>query len=429
MNYFNPILDYIQSRGVSDEHSEDNSLTKLLNLTSFITFIGGVFVFFVAIFLDTDPVYQAICLLVSLIYLVIIILHHFHKIKAAKIYFSIAMPFWISLLSILLGGNFGQSLISAVTIFVVFLIFKNQPRLRNFLMLVNIISYLGIVAFSYLSEPLLGYKDYPLDEVVTWFLCFTYMSIVFFVYEEKNEKHIATLEKKNKELKQKTIELERFTYIASHDLKSPLRNIVSFLNLIELGIKEKDYDELPEYIQYAENGAFQMNELISGVLEISKINSIEDSFLENVNLNKALDKAISNLQSEIEDSKAIIEAQKLPHHQCNKSDFILIFQNIIQNGIKYNHSEPPIISIYSTVSDKELIISIKDNGIGIKEKYHQQIFEHFKRLHTTREYKGTGLGLGLCKKIIEKYDGKIEIESKPDHYSIFSIKLPIKLNQ
>jgi light-regulated signal transduction histidine kinase (bacteriophytochrome) len=198
------------------------------------------------------------------------------------------------------------------------------------------------------------------------------------------------------------------------------------LGLIEKETADIDNEKLNRYLEFTKTGAFTMNELIEGVLEISKSDKIDIEDLQAIDLNSALNKAISNLHQEIENRNVKISAQQLPNFHGREADFVLVFQNLIQNGIKYNKSSIPHIEIESTINKNILNIKFKDNGIGIETEYRSQVFEFFKRLHNSSEYPGTGLGLGLCKKLINKYDGKIHVNSQVGKYSIFTIILPLK---
>jgi len=214
--------------------------------------------------------------------------------------------------------------------------------------------------------------------------------------------------------------------MASHDLKSPLRNIASHIGLMKRDIAKQQYDRIEELGDIAINSAFQMNELLDGFLQISRLNRRSKQNFKMIDLHKPLTKAINNLQSDISNKNAKIVIGDLPEIYCLESDFVIIFQNLIQNGIKYNQSTQPIIKISSIQQNNICTIKVKDNGIGIPEQYRNQIFDFFKRLHTSEKYEGTGLGLGICKKLVTALDGTIEVQSQEKKYSEFLIKLPIK---
>lgn len=230
----------------------------------------------------------------------------------------------------------------------------------------------------------------------------------------------------NVQLEQSNLELERFAYIASHDLKSPLRNIISFLNLIQRKLDKTIDRDVPEYLDFAINNAKQMHALIQDVLEYSKIDTYSSNATnEPVNLNHVLLLVTQNLNTIINQKDATIEYDDLPLIKTNPVFMLQLFQNLISNGIKYNESKPPIITITYEERRLEHFFTISDNGIGIAPEYHQDIFEMFKRLHSVQDYKGTGIGLAICKKIIKQLGGTIRLESEETKGTIFYFTIPI----
>lgn len=428
MNFLEKAFRFIYTRGVSDQFPDDNKLTSLMNIISFITALGSFGIFMSTTLFTDDTVYMIVTLGVSITYFNIIILHHFNLIKQAKIYFSTIVPLWYVSTILCIGGHFSQSIAAVATIVITFLMYKKEIKFRNSLIIYNIFLFILPTLYVTLNEPFFGVRDYPIDEIVVFILCLGWISIVFSIYESNTDDFIDSLQEKNKELVQKTTELERFNYIASHDLKSPLRNITSFLNLIKRDLSRGKDENIEEYIEYTLTSAHQMNELVKGVLEISTAEKDTTANYQTIDLNETLGKAIRNLREDIQDANAEISTEKLSFVYGNESDFIVIFQNIIQNGLKYNKSAHPKIIISSDITNAKQIIHFKDNGIGISEEYYNQIFEFFKRLHSSQEYPGTGLGLGLCKKIVNKYDGNISVVSKVGEYSTFSISLPLMSN-
>lgn len=235
----------------------------------------------------------------------------------------------------------------------------------------------------------------------------------------------AQLKRSNQQLKQSNAELERFAYIASHDLKTPLRTITSFLNLIERHIKRHYKDDvLDEYLRFAVDGSRQMNQLIIDVLEYSKLGREQTAQKESVDLNAVVDAACRTLEPVISEKQAQIHQDKLPTIYGDFSLLKQLFQNLIENGIKYNHSKPPVLFIKYAVQDQGHQITVRDNGIGIGEKYQDQVFEMFKRLHASPEYEGTGIGLAICKKIVQQLGGSIAVRSKEGQGSDFIIYIP-----
>ncbi len=241
-----------------------------------------------------------------------------------------------------------------------------------------------------------------------------------------------TIETRNKlkeytiELEQSNKELERFAYIASHDMKTPLRNIVSFLGLIERKLKNYDDQDVHEFIGFASSNARYMHSLVQDILEFSKISKIENSFV-SVDLHQVVLNNINHLSKYIEEKQAMIEFEELPIITVNETQIHQLFQNLIENGIKYNESEQPIVKIYSKQLPDKICIIFEDNGIGISENFQDQIFEMFKRLHNNTSYQGTGIGLAICKKIVTIHGGNIYVEKAIPQGSKFIVELPINL--
>jgi PAS domain S-box-containing protein len=234
--------------------------------------------------------------------------------------------------------------------------------------------------------------------------------------EIKLENLIEKLENSNKEL-------EQFAYVASHDLREPLRMITSFLELLKKKY-ENDLDgEANEFIDYAVDGAQRMDVMIKDLLDYSRISSQERKF-EYLKSEEILNTALLNLNSVIIDSNTNIIHGPLPLIYANDQQMIQLFQNLIGNAIKYRGKENPEIQIsYEDVND-EYIFSIKDNGIGIDKKHLKRIFNIFHRLHTSEEYEGTGIGLAISEKILEKHRGKIWAESEKGKGTTFHFTIP-----
>jgi len=229
---------------------------------------------------------------------------------------------------------------------------------------------------------------------------------------EENLGHtLNALRRSNKELKQ-------IAYVSSHDLQQPLRMVISFTQLLSKRYKDKLDDDANEFIQFAVEGARRMNELISDLLTYSSIGTQGKNF-ELTDCEEVMEVVILNLQSSIQERGAKITHEKLPTVNADISEIIQLLQNLIGNAIKFHSEKPPRIHISTKQEDNKWVFSVKDNGIGIDPKYFNQIFKIFKRLHTREEYSGSGIGLAICKKIVERHGGNIWVESEVGKGSIF----------
>lgn len=224
------------------------------------------------------------------------------------------------------------------------------------------------------------------------------------------------------DLKRSNQELEQFAYVASHDLQEPLRMVSSYTQLLERRYKEQLDQDAKDFINYAVDGANRMQILINDLLQYSRVTTRGKEF-EKCDLNSLLGQAIANVKGKIMDSSAVITNEELPDAAVDAGQIVRVFQNLITNGLKYRSDESPRIHISSEIKSDKIIISIKDNGIGIAHEYHQRIFEIFERLHTKEKYEGTGIGLAICKRIIERHGEKFGLNRKKEMAVSFILRL------
>ncbi len=226
------------------------------------------------------------------------------------------------------------------------------------------------------------------------------------------------------ELKRSNEELQQFAYIASHDLQEPLRMIASYLQLIERRYKGRLDKDADEFIAFAADGAGRLQEMIIGLLAYSRVQTKGKAF-EEVDASEVLGNAVSNLKIAIKESGALVTADTLPVVKADALQLLQVFQNLISNSIKFRGGELPVIHISAERKKEEWFFSVKDNGIGIAPQYKDKIFNIFQRLHG-REYPGVGIGLSLCRRIIERHGGRIWFESEAGKGSTFYFTIPIK---
>ena len=239
-----------------------------------------------------------------------------------------------------------------------------------------------------------------------------------------NEESAKAILKLNDELLRSNKELQNFAYIASHDLQEPLRMVSSFTQMLARQYGEKLDENANTYINYAVDGAKRMYDLLNGLLDYSRIQKKEQTF-SMVDMNNILEQVRQSLLLRITERKAVIESDVLPVVYADRSQMIILLQNLISNSIKFSN-ESPLIHISSKMESDNYVISVKDHGIGIEPQYFERIFLIFKRLFTNDKYEGIGLGLAVCKRIVERHGGKIWVESKPGKGSTFSFTLPGK---
>ncbi|WP_335998628.1 sensor histidine kinase [Halorientalis halophila] len=234
--------------------------------------------------------------------------------------------------------------------------------------------------------------------------------------EEKLEEAVEKLEASNERL-------EQFAYAASHDLQEPLRMVTSYLKLIDDRYGDELDDECTEFVEFAVDGAERMRGMIDGLLEYSRVDMQGES-LRAVDLDAVLDDVLSDLKLRIEESGAEITREPLPTVCGDPRQMQQLFQNLLSNAIEYSGEEPPRIDVTATASDEKWTVSVRDHGIGIDGDDRDRIFEIFQRLHSVDDHAGSGIGLALCKRIVDRHDGEVRVESQPGSGSTFSVTLP-----
>src|SRR6202050_4540312 len=233
----------------------------------------------------------------------------------------------------------------------------------------------------------------------------------------------ANLLQKVKELYRSNEELEQFAYFASHDLQEPLRMVASFTQLLSRRYKGRLDADADEFIAFAVDGASRMQRLIQDLLAYSRVGSKGMNLLD-ISSEGALQQALVNLRGAIEESGALVTHDPLPIVLADEMQLVQLFQNLVDNAIKYQNPGTPRIHVSAVRSvGKKWIFSVKDNGLGIDPQYFERIFGMFQRLHKREEFAGTGIGLAICKKIVERHGGNISVESAPGKGSTFRFAL------
>ncbi len=245
------------------------------------------------------------------------------------------------------------------------------------------------------------------------------------VIQWKDEKQIDEQAEKIKLLQNSNRELEDFAYIASHDLQEPVRMVISFTQLLQKRYADKLDDDAKQFIHFAVDGAERMKALIDKLLEYSRVSTAKRKWNE-IDVKKIIDNIIEDFDLRIKETGIKINYGVLPVVVSDESLLTRVFANIISNSVKYRKENNPIINITASETDYEWKFAISDNGMGIKEKYFEKIFLMFRRLHGKTEYPGMGMGLAICKRVIDTLGGRIWLESDYGKGSTFYFTIPKK---
>ncbi|MBI5394782.1 MAG: hypothetical protein HZA91_05735 [Verrucomicrobia bacterium] len=259
------------------------------------------------------------------------------------------------------------------------------------------------------------------DQVLD-FLLSTYETAV----EQNRELRVTSdaLEHQKQELARSNAELQQFAYVASHDLQEPLRMVSSYLGMIEQRYKDQLDASAHEFIAFAVDGAHRMSQLITDLLTYARVDT-KGKPLVPTDAARPLNAALANLKLAIAESGAQVTCGALPAVKADEAQLVQLFQNLIGNAIKFRKKTGPSqVAIAATRSGAECTFTVRDNGIGMDPSQFKRIFLIFQRLHTREEYPGTGIGLAVCKKIVERHGGRIWVESEPGKGSVFSFTLP-----
>ncbi len=302
------------------------------------------------------------------------------------------------------------------------------------------ILYVAFCAIFFFIPGIIISYDYP-ENIIKFAQLFTLTLIPFLVstfierQEEKIHKLNKTLEEKYikkeiyaEKLAEKNQELVVFSQIMSHDLKSPIRTISSFAQLIERDVKKEAGNKTHlEYLNYISAAASSMNALIEDLLTYSKVKSSDYTF-EIIDLQEVVPQTLPLFQYDIQHKNAKIEMKNLPQILGNAPIIKTVFQNLISNGLKYQPKDladhQPQITIWAENDQTNHHVFVADNGIGIKQEYLDNLFTPFRRFHTASEYKGTGLGMSICQRIVEKHNGEIEVHETSEKGTTFRISFP-----
>lgn len=411
----------IANTGLAQE-VQDREFIKIrvLNQLTLMTFINATGLFLATMIISGDFLLAFPHLVSIALGCLTLFLHQNKYFNLSRHISCFIFPFWVALAIIDLKQNSnGEPAVFLITSLLAFIQYEGQMKYRVLSILWNILLTIGSLAYIASFAPI-NINPYSFIILVVGLI----VNIIFVlaVYQNDIQKFGRQKDDLVKQLQLKNAELERFAYITSHDLKEPVKNIEGFSSLLNKLLAKEGTTENAQIASMIHDSSKRMTVLIDSILKYSRLEK-DDLTMESVNLTNLLQEFKSSHSHLLEDKKAVIQYSNLPHIQGNKVYLSLLFQNLIENAIKYNESDIPSVKIFAHQEEDNVHLVINDNGIGIKKDYENYIFEPFRRLHNRSKYEGTGLGLAICKKIVENHSGKIWVESS-DKGSQFNILLP-----
>ncbi|MEZ4884299.1 MAG: ATP-binding protein [Chitinophagales bacterium] len=304
-----------------------------------------------------------------------------------------------------------------------FLLFKNHYIPFLFLILMSIIH---IVVYTYVLQngPINEGSRIYIGEYINFIIALATAAnlshslyIELKIYEQRNTDALEEIRQRNVQLHNKNEQLENIIYVTSHDLQEPLRNIKNMANLVVNTVESED-DQTKQSIQFLNDSTDRMSNMIESIMTYAKIGY--EQALDWVDMKALLDEVMLDLNLQIQETNTVVESEKLPTMMAYRNELRSLLQNLLSNAIKFKHANRnPIIKISCEKSANCYTFGVSDNGIGIDNNHYDTIFQMFKRLHSQKQYNGTGIGLAHCRKVAELHEGNIWVESNTPHGSIF----------
>jgi light-regulated signal transduction histidine kinase (bacteriophytochrome) len=261
------------------------------------------------------------------------------------------------------------------------------------------------------------------DEVGQLAAAFNKMSLNLKKTHDSLEMEIRERKHTEQELLRSNAELQQFAYVASHDLQEPLRNVANCVQILKEDYRNKLDADADQLIHYAVDSVVRMKALINDLLLFSRVGTRSQQF-EETNCEEVLEETLTSMRSSIGETGAVITHDPLPTISADGTQLLQVFQNLIANAMKFRRDEPPKVHISAVKNGSEWVFSIKDNGIGIESRHFERILVIFQRLHNRTEYEGSGMGLAIVKKIVERHQGKVWVESEVGVGSTFYFSIP-----
>lgn len=431
--------------------------TNFLDEFGLITIISTIFscVVFVYTLIFHSRLEQILAGIVAIGFAIGFLLNRLKLYHTTRIYMTLFPPVMFMTLIFLIGGFFGQAVAFATMGFLAFIGFRRNPKIRNLIIVFDILAFIIPTVYISIYGPILGTIDVPFDEIFAFLACLGWLSLTFRIYDQNKtrkyttdlENHIEALKKSelnlkkaqnnlklqnsklevlNNELELKNTHIEEFTFIVTHDLRGPLNNINVIATELEKQHAKANYANFSSYLNHLQGSSTRLTNLVEGLLKYAEIGN--SSGLETVDTSEIVQLVLDDLSEKIKETNATINIGELPKITARPNDIRMLFQNLLHNALKFRPQiKDPIITIASKKRENEFLFSVADNGIGIPKEHHANIFNAFHKLHNQSKFEGSGIGLYGSKKIIDHHLGKIWVESEENAGSTFCFTINTNL--
>lgn len=413
---------FLEQTGIRDDLNFSQRLrVELSNIVMISTMPLLLITFAIEFFQEANPIEILTNFLWALVIIPPLPFNYFHKYTLSKYWIVIVGTLFTSFLILLYGKGLRMEPLFLVYMVCGFYFFNGK---KSFALAIGILlTYFLLLTFGDLDNaPFRNNINSSSNFMALLYSALIIGILSYKLLSENHDYYKLSVQQKAK-LQLKNEELERFAYVAAHDLKTPLRNLYSYLGLIELKY-DRSNPQINEYLKSSKKSAGQLHQLVGDILSYSHLESTRAP-IENIDLNEIVADVEQNFTNFIKQKNASIKFENLPKINGDKLQLKLLFQNLIENGLKYNENENPEVSIDSQLMPNHLVLRFRDNGIGIEEQYQDQIFKMFTRLHSSDLYNGSGMGLAICKKILENLDGSIKVNSQKNEGTTFTLTLPL----
>lgn len=431
---------------ISGSPFKENKLLEGIGLICLLSAMCTLLMFVYTLYYNTR-IEQIIALIIFIGFSVGFILNRLRWNKATWYYMTLYPPTAFMMLILLIGGYFGQAVGFATMVFLAFITYRKKPKIRILIIGYDILAFIIPTLYISIYGPILGTVDLPLDEILVFIASLAWLSLTFRMYDEhKTRTYTSALEKHNKilrinelalnkaqsdlleqnkklsllnkELNKKNKQIEEFTFIVTHDLKSPLNNINVIAKELQKQPTSTTVGDYSDYFKHLEGSSTRMTNLVHGLLDYAEIGNTVH--LEVIDCNSLVEQIVLDHSEIIKKSKAKIVYNNLPKIVGRERDLRMLFQNLIHNAIKFTHKNTtPVVTINAEITPDFYRFKVADNGIGISDDQKKNIFRAFHKLNHQSKFEGSGIGLYGSKRVVDLHNGEIWVDSELGKGSTF----------